>query len=99
MSAICGVWRLRGGDPLGDCDRILGALQPYGRDRSDSWSDGVVGLGSRLTRLVPEDAFDRQPIVSEGGRYAIVADARIDDRESLSLDLGLRAGDSAEMSD
>jgi len=76
---------------------MLGALYAFGKDGTDQWSDGVVAMGRLLTRLVPEDAFDQQPIVS--GRYTVVADARLDDREGLARDLGLRATDAAVMSD
>ncbi len=69
------------------------ALQAYGPDRAGRWEaeDGAVALGCRLMQLVPEDRHDRQPLTDESGRFHLVADARIDNRDSLAADLGIPA--------
>ena len=94
MSAIASYcsW---GGDPSAKdrCERILRGLRPYGAGKPACWQSGGVALGCDLRTLVPEDAFDRQPLTGGGGRYTLVADLRLDNREEMSaaLGLGLRA--------
>jgi len=48
------------------------------------WTSETVALGHALFKTTLESAHDRQPIVHEGGRYILVADARIDNREELA---------------
>lgn len=91
MTAIAGFWhfneRAEGEDP---CARMLAAQQVYGPHDGRQWSEGSVALGRRLYRTVPEDAYDRQPLKSTDGRLVLVADVRLDNREELIADLGLR---------
>ena len=46
---------------------------------------GPISLGRSLLATVPEDAHDRGPIVR--GRYALVADIRIDNRQEIQRSL------------
>lgn len=90
MTAICGIWRLDGqGSAADDCERMRRTLAIYGRDRSASWDGGDIALGIQLARLVPEDVHDRQPLTGGGGRFVMVADARIDNRPELAVELGI----------
>lgn len=85
MTALAGLWRFDGRPGAGEgCARMLLAQRLYGPHDGAQWSDTAVALGRRLMRLVPEDAFDRQPLVGGGGRYVLVADVRLDNREELS---------------
>ena len=98
MTAITGLWRLDGRPgAAADCERMLGPLQMYGPDAGDSWSDGDVALGRRLYRILPEDDFDRQPLIGGSGAV-VVADARVDNRAELARELGLNAARLAETS-
>jgi len=99
MSAIAGIWRRDGGSPGHACERMLAALSIYGPDDSASWADDEAALGRRLYERLPEDRFDRQPVVSRDGRMRLVADLRLDNRDELSVDLGLPAGEAASLSD
>ena len=85
MSAIFGVvhWD---GRPVAaeDLGRMDAALEPHGRDSGGLWRDGSTGLGHRLSRVTPEDAFERQPIACSDGHGVLVADARIDNRDELA---------------
>lgn len=100
MTAICGILRFDGRtDAAEACNRMGRALAIYGPDRAGSWSDGPIALGSRLARLLPEDRFDRQPLISADGRFALVADVRLDNRQELAEALDLAAGDLALMAD
>ena len=42
-------------------------------------------------RLLPEDSFDRQPLIGGGGRYVMVADVRLDNRDELAAALDIPA--------
>lgn len=67
------------------------AYGPHGRDFTDH---GGYAAGRCLHRLLPEDSFDRQPLRSADGRFMLVADLRIDNRDELIsyLELGSAAG-------
>jgi asparagine synthase (glutamine-hydrolysing) len=63
---------------------MLAAQKWYGAHDEAQWSDAAVALGRRLMRVLPEDAFDRQPLVGGDGRYVLVADVRLDNRDELA---------------
>src|SRR4051794_28223606 len=85
MTALAGLWRFDGQlDAAGDCARMLRAQELYGPHDGARWSDGGLALGRRLMRLLPEDVFDRQPLHGGGGRYVLVADVRLDNRDELT---------------
>ena len=85
MTAIAGLWRFDGRQDAADgCARMLTVQELYGPDAGAQWSSGDVALGRRLMRLLPEDAFDCQPFVGGGGRFVLVADVRVDNREELT---------------
>lgn len=48
---------------------------------------------------MPEDVFDRQPLTSDDGRFVLVADLRIDNRDELISDLGLGSAAGPALSD
>jgi asparagine synthase (glutamine-hydrolysing) len=69
---------------------MLAAQRIYGSEDASQWSDGGIALGRRLMPLLPEDRFDRQPVIGGGGRYVLVADIRLDNREELQSILDIR---------
>ena len=92
MSAICGLWRLDGrSDAAAACARMLASQEMYGPHHRAQWAGGggEISLGRRLYRILPEDVFDRQPLVGGAGTLTLVADLRLDNREELSRDLQL----------
>lgn len=90
MTAIAGLWRFDDRpDPADDCGRILAGQQIYGPHDVQQWSDGALAIGRRLFRILPEDAYDRQPLRSSDGRLTLVADVRLDSRDELIAALGL----------
>src|SRR5690348_1439787 len=100
MTAIAGVWSFDGRSDSEDrCERMLVAQRIYGTGDAACWSDGQVALGRRLTPLLPEDKFDSQPLVGGDGRYILVADIRLDNREELAKDLGIPDARARGMSD
>ena len=90
MSAIGGVWQRNRGGPEGGCAAVLDAQQRYGPDAQALWSNGTdFALGRNLARLLPEDAFDAQPLAGAGGRFTLVADIRLDNRAEIASALGI----------
>src|SRR6516164_6275229 len=85
MTALAGLWRFDGlPDAAEGCARMLVAQEVYGPHHGAQWSDSAVALGRRLMRVLPEDAFDRQPLIGGEGRYVLVADLRLDNRDELT---------------
>jgi asparagine synthase (glutamine-hydrolysing) len=100
MTALAGLWRLDGRpDASDDCARMLVVQELYGRHDGAQWSDGDVALGRRLMRVLPEDIFDHQPLTSSGGRYVLVADTRLDNRDDLTAALGIPAQQASSLCD
>jgi len=99
MTAIAGFWRFDGRpDADASCTRMLAALAMYGSDAPAQWNEGAVALGCRLYRMLPQDKFDRQPLVGASGA-AMVADVRLDNRDELVGKLALAADRAARMAD
>ncbi|MGZ9098245.1 MAG: asparagine synthetase B family protein [Brevundimonas sp.] len=99
MSAIAGIWRMDGKPAVADLERALAALHPYGPDDSASWVEKDVGVGRRLMRLDPSEPSDGQPLIGGGGRFLLVADVRLDNRQELAAALGLSPREGAAMAD
>src|SRR6266849_815878 len=88
MTALAGLWRFDGRPDARDgCERMLSAQKLYGPHDGAQWSDGDLALGRRLMRVLPEDTFDRQPLIGGNGRYRLVADVRLDNRDELTQSL------------
>jgi asparagine synthase (glutamine-hydrolysing) len=97
MSAIFGLWRFDGEDVGSDIDRMDLALARYGSDECGTWrSLANLALGRRLHRTVPEDRFPTS--LETEGRYVVVADVRLTEREDLARQLNLDLT-AARMSD
>jgi asparagine synthase (glutamine-hydrolysing) len=88
MGAIAGLWCTEGRSAAAPLDRMLAALEPYGPDSAGVWAQDDVALGHRAMHLFPGDAANRQPLTGGGGRFLMVADARLDDRAGLAEALG-----------
>ena len=72
--------------------QLMRGVASRGPHASDSWVSGRVGLGHHLLREVPEAERETQPLTSPDGRFVIVFDGRIDNRDEIftSLDSYLR---------
>lgn len=91
MTALAGLWGLRGEGSEGPVGRMLDAQAIYGPEPAARRTLGETTLGRRLYSLLPEDDFDRGPVLGGDGTLLLVADARIDNR----AELGERFGRSA----
>ena len=100
MSAIAGIWDFRGNQNVGQsCAGMLAAQSIYGRHGESCWAYGTVALGRRLTKLLPEDAYDTQPLEGRNGSFVLVADLRLDNREDLATELDIPAAHAKTMCD
>jgi asparagine synthase (glutamine-hydrolysing) len=62
---------------------MLASLRLYGPDASAQGQSDDLAVGRNLMRTLPEDTFDRQPLVGGDGRFALVADIRLDNRDEM----------------
>lgn len=102
MTSLAGYWSFSGRSDAGrTCERMLQAQQVYAPEpkAGATWGDGDIALGRRLFRLLPEDRFDRAPIVGAEGRRVLVADVRLDNRDELVAALGIGPADAPTMAD
>jgi asparagine synthase (glutamine-hydrolysing) len=98
MTALAGRWNFDGKPEADrDCERMLAAQAIYGPHDVSQWSTDALALGRRQYRLLPEDIHDTQPLT--GGRFVLVADVRLDNREDLQSALGIEAGAARGMAD
>jgi asparagine synthase (glutamine-hydrolysing) len=99
MSAIAGIWFFDGGVAVSSaCRDMLRALSIYGMDDCAQYTGPSISMGRCLSRLLPEDSFDRQPLSGESVT-SLVADIRLDNREELATGLGLSYQQAAVMAD
>lgn len=100
MSAICGIIQHNQAPVAAErCRVIQAALEPYGRHAQGLWDGQHVAIGSRLTRLLPEDQYDHQPLQGTGQRFVLVADVRLDNREELGSLLHISPAEQKTMAD
>jgi asparagine synthase (glutamine-hydrolysing) len=100
MTALAGLWRFDGRpDAVAGCGRMLASQALYGPHAVAHWSEGDIALGRRLMRVLPEDAFDRQPLVGASGPKVLVADIRLDNRDGLTNALRIPAAKACSLSD
>ncbi|HYG46488.1 MAG TPA: asparagine synthase-related protein [Allosphingosinicella sp.] len=99
MTALAGFWSLDGRfDPTARCRPMIEAQARYGTSES---AGGIAGLAlaARLHPFLPEDRHDAQPLIGGDGRFALVADLRLDNRADLAAALGLDPGELSLMAD
>jgi len=70
-----------------DVERMADSIAHRGPDGSGFWTDGSVGLGHRMLWTTPESLHEKLPLTNKSGDLTITADARIDNREELILNL------------
>jgi asparagine synthase (glutamine-hydrolysing) len=98
MSAIAALWYRHGHRDAGaDIARMTNALALYGPDRAGQWRDGNIALGHCLMSVLPEDSFDRQPLVAGG--LTMVAAVRLDNRAELAELLDIERARARLMAD
>src|SRR5271169_4684015 len=100
MSALAGLWNFDGSPGAAEASaRMLAAQAIYGPHDEGQWNAGDIALGRRLFRTLPEDIHDSQPLVGGGGRFALVADLRLDNRDELIAELRIPAQAARTLAD
>lgn len=100
MTALAGCWDF--GDriePLAATQRMLNAQTVYAPAAPVIARAGDAALGRRLFRLLDEDIYDHGPVTAAGGRWTVVADARLDDRDALAATLAIAPAEAARLCD
>jgi asparagine synthase (glutamine-hydrolysing) len=100
VSAIVGLFRLEGAPEIeGDLDIMLSTVRHRGPDGLSSWRDDSVSVGFGYAALFSkgESLAEGQPLRRRESGVVVVADARIDNRETLAHQLGVVA--NASLSD
>jgi asparagine synthase (glutamine-hydrolysing) len=100
MTALACFWPFGSGeDAARGCGSMLAAQSIYGPEPAQQWVDGEIALGRRLFELLPEDRFDRKPLIGAEGSSCLVADIRLDNRLELRLALGRSEAETRNRSD
>jgi asparagine synthase (glutamine-hydrolysing) len=100
MTALAGRWNLDGkADAPRDCARMLAAQSIYGAHDTAQWDTDSLALGRRLHRALPEDIHDAQPLTGGAGRFVMVADVRLDNRDELIAALQIAPSEARMMAD
>jgi asparagine synthase (glutamine-hydrolysing) len=100
VSAIAGYWGSpEAGKAEALCRRLLEAQRRYGTDDLSLRVRRGYAAGRCLFRTLDEDRFDRQPLADADGRFLLVADLRLDNRDELLADLGRAPGEGLELAD
>ena len=100
MSGIAGIFNLDG-RPVehSDLGQMVSMLERRGPDGSNVWSEGPVGLVQTMLMTTPEASHECLPHVSSQGNSAIIADARLDNRDNLIAVLGLQDREQEKLDD
>jgi len=100
LTAIAGIIHLDG-RPIDRAviERMQTALSSYGQDHQNYLHAGNIAVLRVLCRITPEDEFDRQPLHNINSGLVVVFDGRIDNRDELGKELGLRAPELRQMAD
>lgn len=84
MSAIAGIVWFHGAPAVaGAIEGLVARSASYGPDEQKCWTSGSVSLGHCMLRTTPEAADEHLPLTSSDGRYWIVWDGRLDNRDEL----------------
>jgi asparagine synthase (glutamine-hydrolysing) len=98
MSAIVGLYALNQ-EPINATylSAMTTSLSHRGKDAGGIWSEGAIGLGSRMLWTTPESLIETLP--RQQHSWVITADARIDNRTELIEQLGLDRREPGKITD
>ncbi|UCI26265.1 lasso peptide isopeptide bond-forming cyclase [Mesorhizobium sp. B2-8-5] len=90
MSGVAGIVLSDNDRPAGagDIQQMLSRMRHRARDGNSWWTEGSVALGHAWLDTTGEDGPG--PLTMAGGKLAITADCRLDNRDELLARLGMR---------
>lgn len=96
MSGVAGIMHIDNGRPAaaGDIQQMLSRMRHRARDGNSWRTEGSVALGHAWLDTTGEDGPG--PLAMAGGKLAITADCRLDNRDELLARLSLRDGSIAD---
>ncbi|MDX8510733.1 lasso peptide isopeptide bond-forming cyclase [Mesorhizobium captivum] len=96
MSGVAGILLRQDGRPAAaaDIQQMLARMRHRGRDGSSWWTDRSVALGHAWLDTTGEDGPG--PLTMAGGKLAVTADCRLDNRDELLAQLGIRDPTAAD---
>lgn len=71
-------------------ESLTRGMARQGPDGTNHWRQNSVALGHCMLRTTPESKGEVQPLLSEGGRFVVVMDGRLDNRNDLRRELQLK---------
>ncbi len=80
-----------------DLRPALKRLSIYGTDWVGEWHQGAAAFASQVQFVTPESKYERQPLTMHD--CTIAADARIDNRDELTRELGISSPEAAQTPD
>ena len=100
MSGL-GVIFQRDGRPVerGSIEKIARSLKMYGPHRQLIRPMGSIAFAYTHFVNTPEALYDQQPVAGGDGRFTLVFDGRLDNREQLAERIGGEAKDLAQLPD
>lgn len=94
MSGIAGIFPANAPTTAALIDRMVAAMKHRARDGSATWSSGAAHLGHCWLNTAAETTGG--PLVRFAGRYVVVADCRLDNRDELLARLGMRDREASD---
>ncbi|RWA83816.1 lasso peptide isopeptide bond-forming cyclase [Mesorhizobium sp.] len=96
MSGVAGILLRQDGRPAAaaDIQQMLARMRHRGRDGGSWWTDRSVALGHAWLDTTGEDGPG--PLTMAGGKLAVTADCRLDNRDELLARLGIRDPTAAD---
>ncbi len=90
MSAIAAILRFHG-EPVreGEIERVMGAMKGRSPDGASIWREGCMALGHGMLHATPESLEEKQPLATTDGRFRLIWDGRLDNRDELRHELSL----------
>ena len=82
-----------------EIERVASALFMYGRDKKIVQIFGHVAFAYTHFTDTPQSIGQYQPVKCAGGRFILVFDGRLDNREDLAAELGIFSDELAMLSD
>lgn len=100
MRGIAGIIRFdRSSVARAEIDRVMGAMTIFPSDRSSTWNENEAALAYCAKFTVPEDRFESELSLDRQGRFVLVSDAVLTNRDELSAAFGWRPDEAARLAD